>query len=169
MKSTVLKFGGYGLLTGVVIFGLALTLGRGLSYTTQEIIGYGAMIASLSFVFFGIKYYRDNINDGKITFGKALLIGVLISASVGIGIGLVDYLYTTVLNPDFADDYLVRTLEIYESQYTGEELVSKKAELTQQMKDYWGSGFMATLMFVTVVLIGIIVSIISALILQNKH
>ena len=79
-----------------------------------------------------------------------------------------DYLYTTVINPDFADEYLVKTLESYETLYSGEELAAKKAELTEQMENYGGSGFMAALMFFTVVLIGLIVSIISALILQRK-
>ena len=168
MKNTVLKFGGYGLILGAVIFGLALTFGNGLSYTAQEIIGYGSMVASLSFVYFGIRHYRDNVNDGNVSFGKALLIGVLISTFVGFGVGLIDYLYTTVINPDFAEEYLAKTLASYETLYSGEELTTKKAELTKQMEDYGGSGFMATLMFMTVLLIGLIVSIISALILQRK-
>jgi hypothetical protein len=169
MKTTVLKFGGYGLLTGIICFGLALTLGDGLSYTTQELIGYGSMIISLSFVFFGIKHYRDKVNGGLVGFGRALLIGIVISALVGVGIGLIDYIYTTTINPDFAEDYLQRSLKLYESQYSGEELEQKKNELTQQMDAYGGSGFMATLMFFTVVLIGFIMSVISALILQRKH
>lgn len=168
MKNTVLKYGAYGLLLGAIIFGSALTFGKGLSYATQEIIGYGSMVASLSFVFFGIKHYRDKVNEGKVSFGKALIIGLLISAFVGLGVGLMDYLYTTVINPDFADEYLVKTLESYETLYSGEELAAKKAELTEQMENYGGSGFMAALMFFTVVLIGLIVSIISALILQRK-
>jgi len=168
MKNTVLKFGGYGLLLGAIIFGLALTFGNGLSYTTQEIIGYGSMIASLSFVYFGIRHYRDNVNNGKVTFGKALLIGLLISAFVGLGVGLMDYLYTTVINPDFAEEYLAITIESYETLYSGEELALKKAELSKQMEDYGGSGFMALLMFITVVLIGFIISLISGLILQKK-
>ena len=169
MKSTILKFGGYGLLTGVILFGLALTFGEGLSYSAQELIGYGTMIVALSFVFFGIKHYRDQVNNGQLSFGKGLVIGILISCLVGVGIGFMDYLYTTVINPNFAEEYLERTLKIYESQFSGEELKAKSAELTQQMKDYGGSGFMAFLMFFTVVLIGVVVSIISALILQRKN
>jgi hypothetical protein len=168
MKNTVLKFGSYGLILGAVIFGLALTLGKGLSTSAQEIIGYGSMIAALSFVYFGIKHYRDIVNEGKVSFSKALLIGLLISAFVGLGVGIMDYLYTTVINPDFAQDYLKTTLESYETMYSGEELTAKKNELIKQMEDYGSSGFMATLMFFTVLLIGLIISIISGLILQRK-
>ncbi|MEY8868513.1 DUF4199 domain-containing protein [Meridianimaribacter flavus] len=168
MKKTVLKYGGYGLITAAVLFFLALTFGKNLSYSAQEVIGYTSMIASLSFIFFGIKHYRDKVNNGAVSFGKALVIGLLISALTGLGIAMVDYIYTTVINPDFASEYLEVTLKTYESTYSGSELEAKKAELTKQMQDYGGSGFMAALMFVTVVLIGFVLSLISALILQRK-
>lgn len=74
MKKTVLKYGGYGLITAAVLFFLALTFGKNLSYSAQEVIGYTSMIASLSFIFFGIKHYRDKVNNGAVSFGKALVI-----------------------------------------------------------------------------------------------
>lgn len=168
MKQTVIKYGFLGLLTSTIIFLGAILLGEGLTYSVQEIIGYAAMIVSLSFVFFGIKHYRDHVNKGYVTFGKALLIGVLISVFVGVGVGISDYIYTTWINPDFATEYLEATLKTMESTLTEEEFKTKQAELTQQMKDYGGSGFMAFLMCFTVILIGFIISLISSLILQRK-
>lgn len=169
MKKTILKYGFYGLLTGVVLFLVSILVTNSLDYALQEILGYVTMVATLSFIFFGIKHYRDKENNGVIDFGKALVIGLLISALVGAGVAIADYIYTTVINPDFAQEYLDRTIEIYETQYSGVELEAKKAELTQQMEDYGGSGFMAALMFVTVIVIGFIISLISGLILQRKN
>ncbi|WP_347924220.1 DUF4199 domain-containing protein [Pontimicrobium sp. SW4] len=169
MKKTVLKYGSYGLLTGVVLFLVSILVTKSLDYSLQEILGYVTMVATLSFIFFGIKHYRDKVNNGVVSFGKSLLIGLLISALVGVGVAIADYIYTTVVNPDFAQEYLDRTIAILETEYSGAELEAKKAELTQQMKDYGGSGFMATLMFVTVVIIGFIISLISGLILQRKN
>lgn len=168
MKSTIIKYGMFGLLTGVVIFLAAILLGKGLSYSTQEVLGYVSMVICLSFVFFGIKHYRDNVNNGVVSFGKALTIGVLISVLVGVGVGIADYIYTTVINPDFASEYLETSLKIMENTLTPEEFKVRKAELTQQMTDYGGSGFMAFLMLFTVVLIGFVISLISGLILQRK-
>lgn len=168
MKSTVIKYGMFGLLTGVVIFLAAILLGKGLSYSIQEVLGYISMVICLSFVFFGIKHYRDNVNNGVVSFGKALIIGVLISVLVGVGVGIADYIYTTVINPDFASEYLETTLKTMENTLTPKEFEVRKAELTQQMTDYGGSGFMAFLMFFTVVLIGFVISLISGLILQRK-
>ncbi len=169
MKNTVIKYGIYGLITGFVLFLSGILLGKSLSYSTQEILGYATMIISLSFIFFGIKHYRDKINGGVINFGKALLIGLLISALVGIGVAIADYIYTSMINPDFASEYLEKSIQTMEQTYSGQELETKKAELTRQMNDYGGSGFMATLMFITVVIIGFIISIISSLILQRKN
>lgn len=168
MKRTVIKYGLFGLLTGVVIFLASILLGKGLSYSVQEILGYVSMAACLSFVFFGIKHYRDKVNNGVVSLGKAITIGLLISILVGIGVGIADYIYTTVINPDFASEYLQTSLKDMQNTLTPEDFEIKKAELTQQMTEYGGSGFMAFLMFFTVVLIGFVISLISGLILQRK-
>jgi len=168
MKKTVIKFGMYSLLTAVVIFLLALVSIKEMSYSVQEIIGYLTMVVSLLFVFFGIRYYRDKVNDGKVSFGKALLIGLLISVFAGIGFGVVDYLYTTVINPDFAQEYLTRMVTDMKASLPAEEFEAQKAELERQMEEYGGSGFMAFIMFASVVMIGLVISLISALILQRK-
>ncbi|MEY8849674.1 DUF4199 domain-containing protein [Psychroserpens sp. XS_ASV72] len=168
MKQTVLRFGLYGLVLATILFLLALAFGKGLSYNTQEIMGYATMVASLSFVFFGIKHFRDRVNNGSVSFGKALLIGVLISAMVGVGIGIADYIYTTVINPDFSEEFLKTSISNLEKTYSGAELEAKKQEMTDYMQNYGGSGFLAFVMFATVVVIGFILSLISALILQRK-
>jgi small-conductance mechanosensitive channel len=168
MKRTVIKYGLFGLLTGVVIFLASILLGKGLSYSVQEILGYVSMAACLSFVFFGIKHYRDKVNNGVVSLGKAITIGLLISILVGIGVGIADYIYTTVINPNFASEYLETSLNNLEKTLTPQDFELKKAELTQQMTNYGGSGFMAFLMFFTVVIIGFVISLISGLILQRK-
>ena len=45
------------------------------------LIGYASMLAAFSFVFIGIKNYRDKVSDGKITFFTAFKIGIAISAT----------------------------------------------------------------------------------------
>ncbi len=152
MKKTVLKFGGYGLLVALVIFLSVLYFGQGLSYGTQEVLGYLSIVISLSFVFFGIKHFRDKENEGRVGFGKAILIGLLISLITALGFAIGDYIYTTSINPDFFEEY----------------------RAAMQAKGYQGdipeftSAMGAFIMFLTVALIGFIISLISALILQKK-
>lgn len=153
MKKTVIKYGFYGLLLSATLFLMGLVLGKNIDMSVQQIIGYATMVASLCFVFIGIKHYRDKVNNGVVSFGKALLIGILISAITGIGIAIVDYIYTTFINPDFFTDYA----EAMRAEgYTGEI-------------PEWSSSFAAFFMFMNVVVIGFIISLISALILQRKN
>ena len=169
MKQTVLKYGGYGLVTALVLFLLALALGKGLSYSKQEVLGYVTIVSSLSFIYFGIKHYRDKVNDGVVNFGTALGIGMLIAVLVGLGIGIADYIYTTVINPDFMTEYMDYTLKTMEETLSPEEFALKKAEMETQMEAFGSSSALAVVMFLTVVIIGFIVSILSGLILQRKN
>ncbi|TXG36953.1 DUF4199 domain-containing protein [Seonamhaeicola maritimus] len=152
MQATIKKYGLYGLLTGLVIFILHLTLGKDLSYSTNEIIGYISIFISLSFVFFGIKHYRDKVNNGAVSFGKALSIGILISVLVAIGIALADFVYTKFINPDWFENY-----------YQMMRDAGKEDEI-MEMTSFTAGLFMLTL----VTVIGFIISLISSLVLQRK-
>ena len=152
MKQTILKYGGYGAIVGFLIFVIHLALGKDLDFGTLEILGYVSIFVSLSFIYFGIRYYRDKINNGKISLGNALLIGVLISVLVGIGIGIADYIYTQYINPNFFKDYTQMLIE----EGRGDEVI----EMTSTMG--------ALFMLVLVTIIGFIISLISGLILQRK-
>ncbi|MDG5490847.1 DUF4199 domain-containing protein [Psychroserpens sp. SPM9] len=153
MKRTVLKFGLYGLLTGFVIFTLHLVLGiKNLDYSTNEILGYISIFLSLSFIFFGIKHYRDRVNNGVISFGKALGIGVLISLLVGLGIAFADFIYTQFIDPSFFSQYEQQLIE----QGKADEIIKMTSTTA------------ALFMLVLVTIIGFIISLISGLILQRK-
>ncbi len=153
MKSTVLKYGSYGLIVGFVIFMLHLTLGiDNLDYSTNEILGYVSIFLSLSFIYFGIKHYRDHVNQGLLSLGKAISIGVLISLLVGLGIAIADFIYTKYIDPDFFSRYTEMMIE----QGQGDQVM----EMT--------SGTAAVFMLVLVTIIGFIISLISGLILQRK-
>lgn len=153
MKEAVLKYGIRGLIIGLIIFGLHLSLLNNFDYSTNEILGYISIILSLSIIYFGIKHYRDNINNGAISFGKAIIIGVLISVMVGVGVAIADFIYTKFINPDFFNDY-TQTLK---DQGREEEIM----EMT--------STFAAFFMLILVTIIGLIISLISGLILQRKN
>ena len=152
MRKIIIKFGTYGFLFALIVFLLALSLGQGLDFSIQEAIGYITMVASLLFIFFGIKYYRDKIGQGRISFRRAVFMGLSIAALTGLGIAIADFIYLTWINPDFFEEY---TTVMRNEGYRGE------------IPDY-GNGIMAVVMFLTVMIIGLIISLISALILQRK-
>ncbi|WP_033957272.1 DUF4199 domain-containing protein [Psychroserpens jangbogonensis] len=153
MKQTVLKYGLYGLLTGFIIFTIHLVIGiNNFDYSTNEILGYVSIFLSLSFIYFGIKHYRDHINNGMISLGKAIVIGILISLLVGLGIAMADFIYTKFINPSFFSDFEKALID------------QGKADEIFEMTSTTAAVFMLTL----VTIIGFIISLISALILQRK-
>lgn len=153
MKSTVLKYGSYGLIVGFIIFMLHLTLGiNNLDYSTNELLGYVSIFLSLSFIYFGIKHYRDHVNNGLLSLGKAISVGVLISLLVGLGIAIADFIYTKYIDPEFFSRYTEMMIE----QGQGDQVM----EMT--------SSTAAVFMLVLVTIIGFIISLISGLILQRK-
>lgn len=153
MKSTILKYGVYGFLTGLIVFTLHLVLGiKNLDYSTNEILGYVSIFISLSFIYFGIKHYRDNVNNGIISLGKAIVIGTLISLMVGVGIGIADFIYTEFINPDFFKSY--------------EDMLIKQGREAEIIE--MTSTTAVLFMIVLVSIIGFIISLLSALFLQRK-
>ncbi len=170
MKTIIKKFGSYALISGAIIFLCMLYFGKGLDYGTQEFLGYTSIVLSLSFVFFGIKHFRDKENEGKLTFGKALLVGILISVFAGLGIGIVDGFYVSVINPDFFQEYSEASMITLEEAGETEKLEDMKAQMKQfeNMSPLGLSLFSGALMFITVVLVGLVMSTLSALILQKK-
>jgi len=154
MKNTVIRFGLYGLLTGFTIFTLQLVIGiKNLDYSTNEILGYLTILLSLSFIFFGIKHYRDRVNNGVISLGKAIVIGAIISVFVALGIAIADFVYTKFIDPSFFSNY--------------EKLLIEQGKANEVEKIT--STTAAVFMLVLVSIIGFIISIISGLILQRKN
>ncbi len=152
MNKTILKFGIYGLIVAVVLFLASLMLDDVFSYN-KEIAGYATIILSLCLVYFGIKQYRDREQQGRIKFAQAFKVGMLITLFVAVGFAIADTLYTAVINPEFMEQYIQ---QLKDDGYQGE-------------LPNWSSWQMALLMFVTVVLIGTIIALVSALILKKEE
>lgn len=169
MKKTVLRFGIYGAISICTLFLLGWFLGKNLDYNDQEIVGYASMIVSLGFVYFGIKHFRDNENNGFLNFKKALTIGVLISLITAMAFGIIDIIYIEFLNPDFTTDYYANIIEELRTTLPEEDFNTKLAEIESE-KELFSNPFLSfLLMAMTVFIIGFIISLISSLILQRKH
>jgi hypothetical protein len=168
MKKTILRFGLYGALTIVTLFLLTWFLLKNSDFAFSEALGYLTMIVSLSFVFFGIKSYRDNENSGKVTLKQALILGILISLITAVAFGIIDVIYIKYINPDFTETYYNEAIEEMRNTLSSEQFELKLKELEAQKEMFSNTFFSFALMSGTVLVIGFIISLISALILQRK-
>lgn len=167
MKATITKYGLRALIIMFAFFLFSMLVAQQLPYSVQEILGYAAMISALSVVYFAIKHYRDEVMDGRVSLGKGLSIGLIISVFAGLGSAIADLVYTTIIAPDFVEKFTETELERLKSSLPPEEYEQAAADLMAQI-DLMGSPIMlALLMFFTVVIIGFIISLISAFILRR--
>ncbi|MBT8236266.1 MAG: DUF4199 domain-containing protein [Bacteroidia bacterium] len=167
MKSTVKRYGLYSALTLIVLFALAWIIGAGSDYGTQETIGYISIVVALSFVFFGIKHFRDAVNGGNVSFGMALKIGVLISLFASVAFGFLDIVYK-LINPEFTTEYYDTMVEQVKTTVPAEQLDAKLAEMESQRELFSNPILSFLLMAFTVFIIGFIISLLSSLVLQRK-
>lgn len=168
MKTTIKKFGLYGAICICVLFLATWLLGDSLDYGIQEILGYASIILSLSFVFFGIRHFRDHENNGTVSIGKALLIGLAISLITAVAFGILDVIYIKYINPNFTEEYYARSIEELSKTLPAAEFEIKKAEMESEKELFMSPVMSFILMSMTVLVIGFIVSLLSALILQRK-
>ncbi len=167
MKRTIIRFGLYSTITICLLSFLIWALIGVTDDGMGEIIGYSSMVVSLLFVFFGIKHFRDKENNGIVGFGKALLIGVLISLMASIAFGILDVIYVKFINPEFMTDYYDRMFDQARS-LPAEEFEIRKTELESEKEMFSNPITHFFIMSMMVFVIGFIISLLSALILQRK-
>ena len=140
MKSTIIKYGIRSLIAGLILFGISLLLSLQFEIGNSQILGYAGIIIALSMVYFGIKAYRDRVNDGSVSFGNAVLVGLGISAMI----------YTGIIDPDWATNY------------------AKEMQAQGVEAEVWSTPMLGVLMFFIAMFVGAIITLISALILKRK-
>ena len=169
MKSTVIKFGMYSSILLIILFGISFFFEGVMDFSTSEIFGYVTIVLALSFVYFGIRNYRDAINQGTVSFGKGLKIGVLITLLSSITFGLINVVYTEIINPEFTAEYYEYSIEKYKESLPAEAFKTKLIELESQKDLFENPLVNFVIMALTVFIIGFIISLISGLILQRKN
>ncbi len=169
MRKTVYR---YGFLAALVIIVLSagsfLLTSKTLDYDRQEIIGYLTIFISMIFVFLGIKNFRDKVNNDALSFGEGLKVGVLIVLIPSVFFGLFALLYTEVINPSWGDQYYSHYIDSIKDRLPPEEFATAVKKVEQEKKMFANPGLQFILMFLTVFVIGFIVSIISSLALRRK-
>ncbi|HEY0680038.1 MAG TPA: DUF4199 domain-containing protein [Chitinophagaceae bacterium] len=169
MKKTVLRYGLLSSLVIVILFFLAwLFFGSDNNYASQEIVGYASIIVALLFVFFGIKHYRDHENEGKLSFGQGMKLGVLIVLIPSIAFGLFNVFYVLVLDPQFVEKYYQSQLDTMQKTLSAADFEIQRSKMESQRALFGNPAVNFILMFLTVFIMGVIVTVISSLILKRN-
>jgi len=170
MKKNILIFGSLsGLIVSIMIVFTAIQCYHNRDFSGNMLMGYTFMLLAFSFVFVGIKNYRDKFNNGLITFGKAFKIGVLIAA-VGSTFYVISWLIAYYFFvPDFMDKLAEYTISNTKNTARNAAEVAEKVVEMESFKAMYKNPLLVILFtYLEVFPVGLIVSVISALVLRKK-
>lgn len=169
MKKTVITFG---LLSGAVAAALSfltLPFAERIGFDRMLIVGYTVIVASMLFVYFGVRSYRDNVLGGRVTFGKAFAAGTLITliSSVCYVVGWLVLYYGFM--PDFADQYAAYLVESVRANGGSQAEIDTAVKQGQDAVAMLENPFInAAVSFTEPLPVGLLVTLISAAMLKTK-
>lgn len=169
MKKTVLVFG---VISGVII---AAEMLAGLPFLekigqeTALVLGYTTMVLAGLLVYFGIRSYRDNVDGGKLTFGRGFVVGILISLiACCFYVGtweIVNYRFM----PDFADKYAAGMVKRAKDSGASQQKIDETIRNAEEFKrNYRNPVYNVGMTFLEVFPVFLLITLISAGILRRK-
>ena len=161
----------YGLLSGFVIIVTMITgivLSDQKSFFSSEWFGYLVMLVALTFIFVGVKRYRDVERGGVIKFWAAFAMGLAIAAAAGVAYVGVWEVYLAMTDYKFMDDYIAGVMRSRQAAgLSAAALAEETAKLESMRASYGNPLFRLPMTFLEIFPVGLLVSLVSALLLRN--
>ena len=170
MKKAVLRFGTYSALAELLSFvacWLILSVSH-LSIGAQGNLGWAAILCPLIFIYFGVRYYRDRVGDGSISFLYALKIGLLITIIPSLFYALIETIYVTLIDPKFYENIYLKELEVYRTTLSAAKYAAKVKALNEEMAMNNNPLYNFSAITLFIAACGAIVSLVCALILCRR-
>ncbi len=146
----------YGLLTGIglVIFNLLLYI---LNLQTSVYVGYFNYLIIIAAVWFAATSHRDKYQDGVISYGKSLAVGVLTMVYASFILAIYMYIYYKFIDPEAVGRLLIEAEEALYNMGYNEDFIEQSMEM---QKVFMGPGYLAFGVFFSTVIQGTIISLI---------
>ena len=163
----------YGLIAGAILSVLmiiSLSFHDRLGFDRALIVGYTTMVIAFLMIFFGVKSYRDSVARDGLTFGRAFLVGLLITL-----IGTACYVATwqvvqNRLAPDYMDKYAAYTLEkAQQSGASAAEVAEKARKMAEFREAYRNPLVNIAFTFLEPLPVGLLFSLVAAGVLSRKR
>ncbi len=111
-------------------------------------------------LFFAMKYYRDAMHGVELSYGKALVIGILITSFVAVGLTIFNYMLYKYIAPDYYSTIVeMAELSIIEQELPL-EVETKALEISRR---FMSIGWMTLFSFFGAIFQGIIASLLAAI------
>ena len=134
------------------------------------IVGYTTMVLAFLLIFFGVRSYRDHVSGGRVGFGKALGVGLLIGL-----VASACYVATwEVIYFSGEHDYLEKyqAWELEKARRSGQseaQIAAKQAEMKKMGEMYQNPLFNSAVTFTEPLPVVVVLSLVSAGILSRRR
>lgn len=88
-------------------------------------------------VFFGIRSYRDNVSGGRLSFGRAFAVGILITLLSNLCYVITWEIIYFKFMPDFADKYSAHIIERTQASGASQAEIAKKTREAHEFKEMY--------------------------------
>jgi hypothetical protein len=136
---------------------------------TGMLLGYASMLVANIFLFIGVRNYRDKFNDGVITFGKALGVGLLIALVASTFYVLAWEIYYFGTDSNFMEVFRESQLKMWESSGMSEAKIAIELKNFDKFAGmYQNPLFNAAITYMEILPMGILCALITAIIVRRK-
>lgn len=169
MRTIVLTFG---LIAGAVLSAMlliTLLFKDQIGFDQGAVIGYTAMVLAFLMVYFGVRSYRDTVGGGRVTFGRAFLVGLTITAVASVCYVATWELIYYELAPDFGEKYAAYAVEKAKASGATEAQVAAKAkEMADFVEMYKNPLANVAITFLEPLPVGLVFTLVTAGVLGRK-
>lgn len=165
----ILKFGSLSGAVSSVMLAVAIPFQDQIGFDRGVLVGYASIVLSFLLVYFGVRSYRDTEGGGQITFGKAFVVGLLITL-----ISCVCYVVTWEIAyyqfmPDFLDKYSAYALAKAKAAGASPAVLAAQAEHMAHYREMYANPVTnAAITFLEPFPIGLVMTLVSAAVLRRR-
>jgi hypothetical protein len=160
----------YGLISGAVIaaaIAVGLAARHQLGFTATQWFGYLVMLVALTFIFVGVKRYRDVEKGGVIRFLPAFGMGLTIALVAALAYAAVWETYLAATDYSFMEEYIAEeTRRLQASGVSAAELAKKTAEFEWGRQVYSNFFTRFGITMAEILPVGLLVALVSAVALM---
>jgi hypothetical protein len=170
MRKIVLTFG---LIAGAILAAVMIVefaLPSRIGFQSGYIVGYTSMVIAFLMVYFGVRAYRDNVAGGRIGFGRAFVVGLLITAvATACYVATWEVIFYKVA-PDFADKYAAYAVDkVRQSGATDAQVAAKVQEMAKFKEAYRNPLVNIAYTILEPLPVGILFTLVTAGVLSRKR
>ena len=169
MKKVVLTFGVIGGLISSVLMLSTIPFEDKIGFERGLIVGYTTIVASFLLVYFGIRSYRNNVAEGRISFGRAFGVGILITLITCVFyVGTWEVMFHFFM-PDFMTKYTAREVAKLKSSGASEAVIEAKTRQLEQAAIAYNNPLVnVSETFMEPFPVGLLITLLSAALLRRK-